>query len=159
MQTSLWTHPEQDDGIDEMIKNYYQVVGQIWERYIILQSSDGLYAIDQHALAERIAFEKLKKEWKSEGVQNEMLLQPLVLTVSKDVVLQEPLQGLQALGFDIAQFGEEKIIIHAVPKPLLTYEVDLGKVIDQLWYASEITLDHILDKILATKACKASIKA
>ena len=36
----------------------YQIVWQLWNSYIVLQSNDAIYYIDQHALAERIAFEK-----------------------------------------------------------------------------------------------------
>ena len=39
----------------------YQIVWQLWNTYIVLQSNDALYYIDQHALAERIAFENMKK--------------------------------------------------------------------------------------------------
>jgi DNA mismatch repair ATPase MutL len=34
--------------------------------YIVLESIDGMYLIDQHALAERIAFEKLRVAAKKE---------------------------------------------------------------------------------------------
>ncbi len=40
----------------------YSIIGQLWNMYICLQADDGLYLIDQHALAERIAFEKMKKK-------------------------------------------------------------------------------------------------
>jgi len=46
----------------ETAETQYTVLGQLWNMYIILQAEDGLYLIDQHALAERIAFEKLKKK-------------------------------------------------------------------------------------------------
>ncbi len=45
----------------------YQIVGQIWNSYIILQSNDSLYYVDQHALAERIAFEKMKKMYSTQS--------------------------------------------------------------------------------------------
>jgi len=37
------------------------VVGQVWNSYIVLSTNESLFYVDQHALAERIAFEKMKK--------------------------------------------------------------------------------------------------
>ena len=45
----------------------YQIVWQLWNTYIVLQSNDALYYIDQHALAERIAFENMKKATSLKG--------------------------------------------------------------------------------------------
>jgi DNA mismatch repair protein MutL len=38
------------------------LLGQLWQSYIVLESPDAVVYIDQHALAERIAFEKMKKK-------------------------------------------------------------------------------------------------
>ena len=45
----------------EADEEHFTVVGQLRTMYIMLETQDGLYLIDQHALAERIAFEKMKK--------------------------------------------------------------------------------------------------
>jgi DNA mismatch repair ATPase MutL len=37
-------------------------VGQLWQTYILASSATGMYLIDQHALAERIAFESMKQQ-------------------------------------------------------------------------------------------------
>lgn len=55
----MFTSGEQEQLRDKEIGEY-KVVGQLWNVYIILESSDALYYIDQHALAERIFFEKMK---------------------------------------------------------------------------------------------------
>jgi DNA mismatch repair ATPase MutL len=58
-QTATFSSTQQEDLWDEEIGEY-KVIGQLWNAYIILESSDALYYIDQHALAERILFEKIK---------------------------------------------------------------------------------------------------
>ena len=45
--------------------------------------------IDQHALAERIAFEQMKKKITADGFSSEVLLQPLSLEIPKDVDIDE----------------------------------------------------------------------
>ncbi|MBU0626348.1 hypothetical protein KKH82_02750 [Patescibacteria group bacterium] len=36
----------------------------MWDNYIVIQGDDGVYYVDQCALTQRIAFEKMKKEVK-----------------------------------------------------------------------------------------------
>ena len=55
----------------------YKVVGQIRDSYIIVQHINGLRYIDQHALAERIAFEKLKKNISDGNYSSTTLLNPI----------------------------------------------------------------------------------
>jgi DNA mismatch repair ATPase MutL len=58
-QASMFSPSEQEQLWDKEIGDY-KVVGQLWNSYIILESSDALYYIDQHALAERVLFENIK---------------------------------------------------------------------------------------------------
>ena len=72
----------------------YQVMGQLWNSYIVLQSQDALYYIDQHALAERIAFEEMKRE---ENLNSEALLQPLKFEITQIPNLSEKIEELNQL--------------------------------------------------------------
>lgn len=65
--------------------------------YIMLQAQDGLYLIDQHALAERIAFEKMKKKANDEGLNPETLLQPISLEIPRTILIEDKLEELQKL--------------------------------------------------------------
>jgi DNA mismatch repair ATPase MutL len=62
--------------------------------YIVLESKDSVYYIDQHALAERISFEKMKKE---KNLNPEILLQPLKFDVVNIPDLEEKLSQLSHL--------------------------------------------------------------
>lgn len=60
---SIAQQSENDDSFNiQTADTHYTVVGQMRNMYIVLQADDGMYLIDQHALAERIAFEKMKKK-------------------------------------------------------------------------------------------------
>jgi DNA mismatch repair protein MutL len=67
----------------------------LWNSYIVLSNQDSLYYIDQHALAERIAFEKMKKS--SAHLQSEVLLQPLVFEVAMRPDIEEKIAQICAL--------------------------------------------------------------
>lgn len=149
-QPSNYTHQEQLGD--------YRVVGQLWDMYIVLESPDSLYYIDQHALAERIAFEKMKKAL-GEQKKSHILLQPLTVEINLLADVEQKLQQLQDIGFDISALGDTSLAIYAVPQVFMDFVVDLALVMQHVLYLEKVSLDHIVDEIFAMKACKASIKA
>lgn len=102
-----------------------QIIGQVWDSYIVLQGIDQLYRVDQHALAERITFEKMRKQVKDKGFEQEMLLQPLRIEFPKTTDIEPLLEQLNTIGFDVSLFGEKKIIVHGVPSVFMEYKVDI----------------------------------
>jgi DNA mismatch repair ATPase MutL len=85
-------------------------VGQLRDSYIVLESTDGLYYIDQHALAERIAFEKMKKAAQpkikkyppsfnedAKLLQSEILLQPITVAIHAIANIQEKIDEINLL--------------------------------------------------------------
>jgi len=60
----------------------------------VLESKDYVYYIDQHALAERIAFEKMKKE---KNLKPTILLQPLKFDVVNIPYMQDKISQLNQL--------------------------------------------------------------
>jgi DNA mismatch repair protein MutL len=132
----------------------------VWDSYIVLQSEDAVYYIDQHALAERIAFEKMKKNIADKtGLTSEIVLQPLTVEMHSIPNIQEKIDQLNALGFDCGLLSENKIVVYAVPQIFMVYRVDIEELFNHILYLPQISYDHILDKIFASKACKISIKA
>lgn len=131
-------------------------MGQLWNAYIILQSDTALYYIDQHALAERIAYENMKK---NQDLSPEALLQPLKFQVTQVADLEEKVEELNQLGFELALLGENVVVIYKIPKIFVHYPIDLERLLNHVLYLEEIKFDHLLDGVYATKACKTSIKA
>ncbi|MEI7477577.1 MAG: hypothetical protein WCJ81_03520 [bacterium] len=58
-----------------------RVIGQLWDMYILLEDNDFFYVVDQHALAERIAYERMKMHDKQD-VSTHVLLQPVPVSLS-----------------------------------------------------------------------------
>lgn len=138
----------------------YTIVGQIWNSYIILQSDDAVFYIDQHALAERIAYEKMKKNIQDGiDVHQELLLQPLTIDIHHMPDIQEKIDAINALWFDCALLSETKIVVYAVPQIFVVHRVDIDQLFTHIFSLDQINYDHVLDKIFASKACKTSIKA
>jgi len=158
-QANIFAPSEQEQLRDREIGDY-KVIGQLRNSYIIMESSEALYYIDQHALAERILFEKIKfwiknTDWPS----SEILLQPITIQVANIPNLDEKLDEINALWFDVSMIGENKVAIYSVPQVFSVYKIDMEKIFNHILYLDQITFDYILDKIFATHACKVSIKA
>ena len=133
------------------------VIWQIFDSYILFQKQEDFYIMDQHAVAERIIFEKMKKEYNKD--KQALLSVPLTFEIiqKNDKILEK----LQELWFDISYFGEKKVILYSVPDVLSKYNIDISNLINNLIHSKEedINIDKILEQTLATKSCKAAIKA
>ncbi len=156
-QTASFVAEQQEQLRDKEIGDY-KVIGQLRNSYILVESADALFYIDQHALAERILFEHIKSLVK-ERHQSEILLQPITIEITTIPNLDQKLDEINTLGFDVSMIGENKIAIYSVPQIFSVYKIDMEKVFNHILYLEKITFDHILDKIFATHACKVSIKA
>jgi len=167
-QRSFW---EIDKVSEEIFQNdilwEYQLIWQIRNSYIAIQNSENIFYIDQHALAERIAFEKMKSDvstinnWDTTTslLLPELLLTPLSIEIWWLQNINSKIEQLNNLWFDTSLLWENKLVIYAVPQIFVQYKIDFNILFNQILYLENINFDHILDKIFASKACKTSIKA
>lgn len=157
--------PEQSsllNFIDEQLDNQFKVVGQIFNAFLIVESDDIVYFIDQHACHERIIYDKLLEEVNSNSINVQYMLIPYILECDSsqyDYILRIK-DNLKDLGFDIEEFGGMSFKINSVPH--LLNEINLAVFFDNLFSEraslSMKSSDLIRDK-LAQKACKSAIKA
>ena len=157
MSRSSFFAPQADISTYQQWLGTYRILWQLWNTYIVLSTEDSLYYIDQHALAERISFEKMKKS--AAHLQSEVLLQPLVFDVSVRPDIESKIAQICALWFDVSLISDTKVVVYAVPQIFSMYKVDIDVLFTYIFSLEEISFDHVLDSIFAMKACKTSIKA
>ena len=150
-----WERTEANMFFNEEIWEY-KIIWQLRNSYIILESPNALYYVDQHALAERIAFETMKKE---QNLNPEPLLQPLKYEITNIPNLPEKINELNKLWFDITMLWENVVVVYSIPHIFVNQPVDLITLFNHVLYLEKITFDHLIDGVYATKACKTSIKA
>jgi len=94
-----------------------RVLGQAAQTYIIAESPEGIYLIDQHSAHERIIYEKLMAQLQRQSVVAQDLLDPvsLDLTPRQALVVQRHREQLAGMGFRIEPFGAATILVRAVP--------------------------------------------
>ncbi len=92
-------------------------LGQLHSTYILAESGSGLVLIDQHAAHERVLFERFKMQLKQKKLEKQRLVSPALveLTPREASVLEENLELISELGFEVEKFGERSYLVKAVP--------------------------------------------
>jgi DNA mismatch repair protein MutL len=135
---------------------------QYKETYIICTDGEDLVLLDQHAAHERIVYDRLSKQTTKLNKQGLLVPENIEFAAKEKVILEENLEQLKGLGFDIEDFGNNSHIIRSVPavsakaapKQLLTDIVsDLGS----LGRSSQA--EEQKEKVRKLVACHSAIKA
>ena len=145
-----------------------RVLGQFLATYLIVEAKDRLLLIDQHAAHERVLYERLRADWQARGVERQGLLAPLTITLSPGALgfLEDGTEPLERLGFELERFGDDTLIVRAVPALLADHDpADLVRgLVDELQSGggaapagrSAVRALPAADRIFATLACHAS---
>jgi len=138
-------------------------VGQVRGTFLLCEGEDGLYVLDQHAAAERVTFDRLRRAYGSRTMPTQRLLTPEIveLLASEVALLEEHADEIAALGVEARAVGDTAVAVHAVPAILKRAEP--ARVIRDL--AAEVSraggraFRGAVDLVLATMACHGSIRA
>ena len=139
-------------------------VGQVCGTYIVCTSEKGMYLIDQHAAAERVNYEKYKKEMANPTHDTIDMLFPINIEYSKDefIIIKEHIDFIKSIGIEIEEFGNSSFIVRSHPtwfKEGLE-ELFIRNVLEKIITMNkDFDLERFNDSISAMMACKASIKA
>ena len=134
-------------------------IGEAFSTYIIVEKENSVFFIDKHASHERIIFERLKKEQKASS--QELLLPVTVkLTAENYNAVLNSFELLEKGGFEAEDFGNNTVIIRAVPSALKDEDVAtlFYEVAANLAENGSVEVEKLED-IYHTVACKAAIKA
>ncbi len=140
-----------------------RVVGQLGVTYIVAEGPEGMYLIDQHAAHERVLFERLLAERERAGVVSQALLEPQPVELAPEAasLLEEHLEALGGLGFQVEPFGGTTMLVRALPA--IAAETDPRQVLEDVAAALEVgdaPLAGTVEEAVARQVCKrAAIKA
>ncbi|NLN65424.1 MAG: DNA mismatch repair endonuclease MutL [Clostridiaceae bacterium] len=140
-----------------------RIIGQAFESYILLEESDDLLLIDQHAAHERIRYDKLIKQFAMQESFGQGLLSPLVVNLSELEMdkFHELSAYLVKLGFEAEDFGNRSILIRAIPYILDSSfsGQDFLEILEKLSQEVPSASEIIPEETLYMMACKSAIKA
>ena len=141
-----------------------EVVGQIHGTYIVAQSNDGFYLIDQHAAQERIKYEYFReKVGDIDSNERQSLLLPLTFHYSRDEALRlkDNLDVLFDSGVFLEEFGDTSFIVREYPTwfPKGFEQEVIEDLIEQVLTERKIDVKKLREEAAIMMSCKRSIKA
>ena len=140
-------------------------IAQLLGIYILAQAEDSLLLIDMHAAAERVNYEKMKRQRQENGnLQSQRLLIPVTFAASHEecAALADHADALAGFGLELSDMGGNTLAVRAVPAMLGKADVvSLAKdVLGELaQVGSSQTIEEHENHILATMSCHGSVRA
>ena len=137
----------------------FRIVGMLHERFVILESTDGLVLFDPKAARERIFFEKLQHQ-DGDALEVQALLVPVLLELDPrdlDLVLRERM-ALAEAGIEVESFGGNTLQIRSLPAclPVDDPRPFLGALMDELLHDSTAGARFAIDRLAKILAKRAS---
>lgn len=141
-----------------------KIIGQVFSTYWILQYEDKMYMIDQHAAHEKVLYERFMKELEQKKIMTQYMNPPIILSLSmvQQQAVEENLELLESLGYQIENFGGKEYAVNGVPAnlPNVGSKDLLIEIIDSM--TTEISgksrTPQMLKEKIASMSCKAAVK-
>ena len=140
-------------------------IAQLLGIYILAQAEDSLLLIDMHAAAERVNYEKMKRQRQENGnLQSQRLLIPVTFAASHEecAALADHADALAGFGLELSDMGGNTLAVRAVPAMLGKADVvSLAKDVlcELAQVGSSQTIEEHENHILATMSCHGSVRA
>lgn len=142
----------------------YRIVGEVFASYIILEVDEKMLLVDKHAAHERINFERLRANMKTDTPHVQLLLTPETLSVSAEAsaAAEEYAKELCACGYEL-KISEKEISLSGIPFGFEKSDA-ISLFLSILEAAKngipvEHTKQNAFEEALYQSACKASVKA
>ena len=153
--------PEQDTLHETFDEEPFRFIGEAMGLYILIEQGDRLLIIDKHAAHERILFDKMRLNDKPLMAQELLLPETLTLDGEGAELLEANAALLSRLGFELESFGETSFAVRAVPADIDAAQAVplLQELIEKLREGVSLSAADVWERLAATVACKAAIKA
>ncbi len=152
---------EQVISPDPFVFDDLNIIGSLFNTYIIAGDENNLYMFDQHAAHERIFYERLKRQYESDERSSQQLLIPLNFNVSADVSSTEDnwIEEVRTMGYDIEFFGNNTYIVREIPAfmEMSQAEAFLKDLFNEFSSRPDLTNVGEMDRIII-RSCKSAVK-
>lgn len=155
--SKLASRPEPDSGKVDL-----ENIWQVHSKYIVSPISSGLVIIDQHVAHERVLFEEAMAAFDANAMAAQTLLFPEVMEFSPDdfSTLLDVLPYLEKMGFRMKEFGENTVMIEAIPSEMAWgNEKNIIREMLDNYLETQKKYASFQEALAASFACKAAVKA
>lgn len=151
-----------EEFVSPEARKKHRLIGQVFKTYWLIEFDNKLYIMDQHAAHEKVMFEHFMKMASERKVLSQQLMPPKVVHIdsAEHNLLNDHLEFFERTGFEIEDFGDDAIVLRAVPDDIMGIDPQL--LFDELINVlkderGKLSVDFFVEK-LSGMACKAAIK-
>jgi DNA mismatch repair protein MutL len=138
-----------------------KLIGKIHNTFYLAENELGLVIIDQHAVHERVLYEKFMQQYFDNAIHIQELLVPeeIEFSPAEMLLVKDNFKALEKLGFQFDEFGKNTMLLRTIPLVLgkhLPKEI-VHEILQQLEEKTAITFAK--EEKLIRNACRAAVKA
>ncbi len=120
VQASVPSRPDKAEQVDTIlpgIRKPLKVFGALFNTFILVEYEDRLLLVDQHAVHERLLFDRLMKEYAGNAAAGQELLVPVVIPVTnkEQRLLEDNREALESIGMIVEAFGANDVAVRTIP--------------------------------------------
>ena len=147
--------------LNTVVRKPMKVFGALFNTFILVEYEDQLLLVDQHAVHERLLFDKLMSEHSEKAQAGQEMLVPVVLGVTnaEQRLLEDNREALESIGLVVEAFGEKDVAVRTIPVILGEAQTKdfIRDVINDLQTGKDPTFEKKRTQLLQT-ACKHAVK-
>lgn len=161
INTQINTQTVQKEEIPEKVIPHFNVIGEIFKTYILVECGDKMLIIDKHAAHERMIFNEISKA--KGNVNSQLLLSPVAVTLSgrEHSAVIDNLDIFSQCGYLVEDFGASSVIVRECPVELGREDISslITEMAGQLLKGNMNPVPEKLDWLYHSTACRAAVKA
>ena len=140
-----------------------KIIWQMHNSYIIVETQNWMKILDQHALAERVIYERLVKNQSKQNIQWLLISESVNLSQIQFDIVKKYLDIFIQMWFEIEILSNNILLVNAIPDFIKKENIKniIEWVIDdiwEIWNTKSLTLEEIKNKIFAYTSCRSAIK-
>lgn len=124
--------PEAEDFRNAFLQSRF--IATVLSTYLLFESGNRLFFVDQHAAHERITFEKLLRQANQGKIETQQLLIPVSVYLTTQEMIVWNSGGkvkLEEIGFQTTQWDDRTIAIHSCPDGIGNPELAVKNILSQ----------------------------
>lgn len=161
--------PEKQDAVEQCeqistilpeVTRPLKIYGALFNTYILVEYENTLLMVDQHAVHERLLFDRLMQEQQEQNLGQQLMIPYIVSMTKKEMsLIEDNRKELESIGLVIESFGETDAAVRTIPMVLGEAETPgfVRDILTDLETGRGLTFDKKRAALLQT-ACKHAVK-
>lgn len=138
-------------------------MAQLRQTFLLCEGTAGIYVLDQHAAAERVAFQRLLDQYRARTMAAQTLLFPVSVELNPEQVelVEQRVDDVAAVGLDVRVRGRTQVTVHAIPRLLQRASPErlLCDLVGEMARSGGRGFSAAIEHALSLMACHGSLRA